>query len=304
MWESRIPDPPEGFPSPEQEDLPSPPPVENRIPITTPTTSSITTPTTSTTTTASTVSTTYSTVTSREDITTEGKGMEYYPRNEQGNNEVEVKIVDIPAEEQPLHCPPSISRNLQWNWTAAGETSIQPCPPGSTGLARWSCAQPQDESSPVYWATSQPDMGDCKTLTMSRLEAKVESGDLENVISSSLAHLTRTDSLYGGDVEQSAAIMRTLANRIQYLLQTKGDTFYNKGIYIQEVLLNMVRAASNLLDISNRPAWADLNPARQVKAANSILQALEENSFLLAEVTNKEEILMESAKNLCKYNFS
>ena len=226
--------------------------------------------------------------------------MEYYPLS-QGNSEVEVKIVDIPVEDQPLHYPPSISRNLQWNWTAAGETSIQPCPPGSTGLARWSCSQPQDESSPVFWTTSQPDMGDCKTLTMSRLEAKVESGDLENVISSSLAHLTRTDSLYGGDVEQSAAIMRTLANRIQYLLQTKGDTFYNKGIYIQEVLLNMVRAASNLLDISNRPAWRDLNPARQVKAANSILQALEENSFLLAEVTNKEEILMESAKNLCKY---
>jgi hypothetical protein len=106
--------------------------------------------------------------------------------------------------------------------------------------------------------------------------------------------------LYGGDIEQSAAVMKTLSNRIQYLLQTQGDTFYNKGIYIQEVLLNMVRSASNLVDISNRSAWKDLSPARQVKAANSILQALEENSFLFAEVTNKEEILMESAKNICK----
>ena len=67
---------------------------------------------------------------------------------------------------------------------------------------------------------------------MSNLEAKVEDGDLENVISSSLAHLTRVEVLYGGDVEASAAIMRTLSNRIQYLLQTQGDKFYNKGQYI------------------------------------------------------------------------
>merc|ERR1711962_578482 len=98
------------------------------------------------------------------------------------------------------------------------------------------------------WAQPQPDLSDCKTVAMSSLENRVEV-------------------LYGGDVEASAAIMRTLSNRIQYLLQTQGDKFYNKGQYIQEVLLNMVRAASNLLDISNRMAWHDLHVSRQIKAA-------------------------------------
>ena len=303
LWDSRIPDPPEGFADsdtkPQTDDE-----ILDRIPITTPTTSSSTTtiPSTTATTTTTTLSTSSSPVEQMvakdEEVSTEPEGMEYYHLSPV--NDIEVNIVDIPLEDQPLHCPPVISRNLHWNWTAAGETSIQPCPPGSTGLARWSCSSPEDESSPIFWSTEQPDMGDCKTVSMSRLEAKVQSGDLENVISSSLAHLSRTESLYGGDIEQSAAVMKTLSNRIQYLLQTQGDTFYNKGIYIQEVLLNMVRSASNLVDISNRSAWKDLSPARQVKAANSILQALEENSFLFAEVTNKEEILMESAKNICK----
>ena len=135
---------------------------------------------------------------------------------------------------------------------------------------------------------------------MSSLEEKVEDGDLENVISSSLAHLTRVEVLYGGDVEASAAIMRTLSNRIQYLLQTQGDKFYNKGQYIQEVLLNMVRAASSLFDVSNPLAWQDLHMSRQVKASTGILLALEENAFLFLEVTNQQEVMVEAAQNICK----
>jgi hypothetical protein len=328
-WDARIPDPPEGFDmeetDPEEEIIDdmedtNEEPADNneiekfnhqqdfldRIPITTPTVdeSSATT----TTTTLSTVKASTETVsTAGGDI--EEEGMEYYPHNTNyadatnGEEDVQVKIVDIPVEDRPLYCPPTMARNLHWNWTRAGETSIQRCPPGSTGLARWTCEMPGPHASglPVSWHSRQPDLGDCKTIAMSRLETKVQTGDQENVISFSLAHLSRTESLYGGDIEQSAAVMRTLANRIQYLLQTKGDTFYDKGVYIQEVLLNMVRAASNLFDSSNRAAWHDLNTARQVKAATSITQALEENGFLLAQVTTREEILTESARNICKY---
>ena len=317
LWETRIPDPPEGF---EEEVLKSSTKpstthsstteLEDRIPITTPTgtTPTTTTPTT-TTTRRSTTSTTTETLTTLEresqqplvqhqDEKKKG-GLNYYPLPPAPD--VSVAIVDIPVEDQPLHCPPSTARSLSWNWTSAGDTAIQPCPPGTTGLARWTCDLPRDSDSPVFWSSTQPDLSDCKTLAMSNLEAKVEDGDLENVISSSLAHLTRVEVLYGGDVEASAAIMRTLSNRIQYLLQTQGDKFYNKGQYIQEVLLNMVRAASNLFDISNRLAWQDLHTSRQVKASTGILLALEENAFLFLEVTNQQEVMVEAAQNICKF---
>ena len=71
---------------------------------------------------------------------------------------------------------------------------------------------------------------------------------------------------------------------------------------ILQVLLNIVRAASNLLDARNRLAWRDLGPAARLKVASSLLLALEENSFLFAEVTNKPEILMESSYNICEYH--
>jgi hypothetical protein len=40
------------------------------------------------------------------------------------------------------------------------------------------------------WATRQPDMSDCKSAAMTNLEVKVRQEDPENVIASSLAHLT------------------------------------------------------------------------------------------------------------------
>ena len=63
-----------------------------------------------------------------------------------------------------------------------------------------------------------------------------------------------------------------------------------------------MRAASNLLDARNRLAWRDLATAARLKVASSLLLALEENSFLFAEVTNKPEILMESSYNICEYH--
>ena len=316
LWESRIPDPPEGFE--DEQDLKelqsssvttlstTQSTEESRIPITTPTGTFPTTTTTTSTRRTTIITTTTETLTtlekeSQQPLVQSEDGVAYYPLPKVPD--VKVAIVDIPVEDQPLHCPPSSARSLTWNWTAAGDTAIQPCPSGTTGLARWTCGLPRDSDSPVFWATRQPDLSDCKTLAMSALEGQVEDGDLENVISASLAHLTRVEVLYGGDVEASTAIMRTLSNRIQYLLQTQGDKFYNKGQYIQEVLLNMVRGASNLFDISNRLAWQDLHVSWQIKAVTGILMALEENAFLFVEVTSQEEVMVEAAQNISKLTF-
>ena len=32
-------------------------------------------------------------------------------------------------------CQPITARQLQWNWTPAGQVALQPCPIGATGLA-------------------------------------------------------------------------------------------------------------------------------------------------------------------------
>ena len=165
--------------------------------------------------------------------------------------------------------------------------------------SRWQCSASSRHEAAV-WASEQPDLSDCKSVPMTNLEVKVRQEDPENVLASSLARLTGSRQLYGGDLQSAVAVMRTVASRIQYLLQQREDKFYKKEAFIQEVLLNIVRAASNLLDAKNREAWSDLEVAAQMKVASSLLLAVEENAFLFAEVTNQQEILMESSYNIRK----
>ena len=224
---------------------------------------------------------------------------------------------DVVVSEAELtdYCPPVSARNLHWKLTRGGQMMIQvmimmivmmmtmmiqPCPNGATGLARWQCAASSRHEA-ALWASEQPDLSDCKSVPMTNLEVKVRQEDPENVLASSLARLTGSRQLYGGDLQSAVAVMRTVASRIQYLLQQREDKFYKKEAFIQEVLLNIVRAASNLLDVKNREAWSDLEVAAQMKVASSLLLAVEENAFLFAEVTNQQEILMESSYNICKW---
>jgi hypothetical protein len=74
------------------------------------------------------------------------------------------------------------------------------------------------------------------------------------VLASTLAHLTekklddeeeeddtdgqpkrKKSQLYGGDLEAGVAVLKAVANRLRYLLQTQSDSFYNKESYVQEV---------------------------------------------------------------------
>ena len=202
-----------------------------------------------------------------------------------------------------------MARNLVWRYTKRGGNVVQPCPNGATGLARWFCTGTPDYSkhaspgTPARWETAQPDMSDCKSAAITNLEVKLRQADPENVIASSLAHLTGSRRLYGGDLESAAGVMKTVANRLQYLLQQRTEKFYKKEAYIQEILLNIVRSGSNLLDAKNAEAWADLDVTQRMKIASSLLQAMEQNALIFAGVTNQPEVLIESSYNIRKSIF-
>ena len=206
------------------------------------------------------------------------------------------------------HCAPITSRYLNWNWTEAGDKSIQPCPSGSTGLARWTCIEPtiKGHGNPD-WQGRQPDMSDCKSALMTDLESRIRKQDPENVLASKLALLTQPANhvddydekqtekrLYGGDLEAAVAVMKSIANRLQYLMQTQ--QFYNKESYLQEIFQNIFRSGSNLLSRQHRDAWNDLSRNQRIKVASSLMNILEEHAFLLADVVQQPESIMESTK--------
>lgn len=209
---------------------------------------------------------------------------------------------DDDDEDKSGHCVPAASRNVQWPWTKPGETAILPCPLGASGLARWTC---QDSG---LWSENHPDMSDCKSEAATSLEARVRAEDPEAVLATSLAHMTSKmapSHFYGGDLDTCVAVMRTIGNRLRFILQTGlRDHLYNKEAFVQEVAANIIRAASNLIGEDKRMAWLDLRLPVRMKLINNMLLAVEEVAFLLAEVTDTPELLEEAAENLREFKSS
>ena len=230
---------------------------------------------------------------------------DYQPFDRQDYSEIDQDMLE---ELMKHHCAPITSRYLNWNWTEAGDISIQPCPTGSSGLARWTCdEQSIKRNGNPDWQGRQPDMSDCKSALMTDLESRIRKQDPENVLASKLALLTQPPNhvddfdentkekrLYGGDLEAAVLVMKSLANRLQYLMQTQ--QFYNKESYLQEIFQNIFRSGSNLLSRQHRDAWNDLSRNHRIKVASSLMNILEEHAFLLADVLQQPETIIESTK--------
>ena len=142
---------------------------------------------------------------------------------------------------------------------------------------------------------------------MSQLEEAVRNQDRESVVASRLAKLAQTPGVmaFAGDVKAAVEVMRTVVSRLQYLLQTQAESFYNKEYYVQEVVQNILRSAASLMQDEEKVGiWMTI-PARQRSVlVTHLLQTMEENAFLLADVTEKPEILEEVATNISECNWT
>ena len=97
--------------------------------------------------------------------------------------------------------------------------------------------------------------------------------------------------------------MRTVASRLTYRLQS-GRSFHNRESHVRQVVQDVLRSASNILEDSNRQAWMDLQPNRQKKVATNLLLALEENAFLLAGVIDEPTNILETQEIMSKSSIS
>ena len=196
------------------------------------------------------------------------------------------------------HCPPRTERNLFWNWTQAGSEAIQICPQGSSGFARWSCGE-NGEWEP----STSPNLGDCQSLWLNRMEERLgRQGDKKDPqtisqIALELSGSTETRPLYGGDFLIAAKISQTLAHRTRqelYVMQSQED----KETAVAVLLQSVMKATSNLLDLSRNAEWRDLDYKQRSLAATSLMLALEDNAILLAETVNNEKRLTEITNNI------
>ena len=194
-------------------------------------------------------------------------------------------------EELVGHCPPQTSRNLFWNWTQSGQEAIQVCPPGSNGFARWKCGADGE------WTTELPNLSECQSLWLSRLESRMHATAVIGSVSAELAAHSEAKILYGGDLTIVATIVQGLAHKLRrdlYVIPSQDE----KEVKIAELLQNVLKTASNLLDESQFLAWRELQREKRAGVATALLLGLEENALLLAETLNNEKNFVEATNNI------
>lgn len=223
-------------------------------------------------------------------------------------NTVTLKYIPSSSVPWPLDnynikkCSPTTARNLYWNWTQVGDRSVQPCPGGATGLARWKCIQ-FDSTEEPQWYPDSPDLSECRSVWLTSLESRVIEGDSLIAITSDLSQVTSSKTLYGGDMMITTKIIKKMAQKMSEDIQTFPDQRQREAI-VTELLHGVVRTGSNLLDNSQHPSWRDLSYKEQMRVATSLLIGLEENAFLLADTVVREKVVEQTVKNISEFPFT
>ena len=86
-----------------------------------------------------------------------------------------------------------------------------------------------------------------------------------------MERLTEKESLFGGDLEAIVNLLKAVLNRLQYLLQTKADSLYNKESFFQEIFQNVLRTGSNMMSNQSHSSWMDLSRLVLQQTSNKYL---------------------------------
>ncbi|KAL3191812.1 hypothetical protein MRX96_059544 [Rhipicephalus microplus] len=180
------------------------------------------------------------------------------------------------------YCAPTTSRELSWNWTRAGNTAVQKCPGGATGVAKWKCSRVG-----LRWVPDKPDLRLCRSLWVENLRERLESGESIISVAIDLSLMTQTKWLFSQDVKHIAAIVQQMLSKAVSSMETFLDAWHREQVF-KELLDAISETASNLLELKQRPAWQDLSSADQKQVLTMLMAALEESALLLAESFSSE----------------
>ncbi|XP_013773135.2 latrophilin Cirl-like [Limulus polyphemus] len=196
----------------------------------------------------------------------------------------------IPFTPQNM-CPPIFSRDMNWNWTRAGETAVQKCPGGATGLARWKC---NDET--VSWEPETPNLNECKSVWVDNLRERMQGGDSITSITSEIALMTFNKVLFSKDVSHVVTIVKQTLSRAVDSMEIFQDMWHRRQL-LKELLESIVETVSNLLSDRQNSAWQDLTSSERRQVTSDLLQGLEEGAMLLSESLTQESSFLLTKTN-------
>lgn len=192
-------------------------------------------------------------------------------------------------------CPPDFVRSLYFNWTRKGDSAIQKCPGGATGLVRWHCS-----AQLVKWYPEKPDFRECRSLWLDNLDERLNDGNSVIGVATELALMTLTKVLFSEDLSRIAGVIHEALARTVINMEGFLEVWHRQQI-LKELLMSIVEAVSNLLDNAQDDAWLDLSINQRRHVASKLLDGLQQSALLLAENSNQDGYFSVAKPNVCKY---
>ncbi|KAM9449469.1 adhesion G protein-coupled receptor L3 isoform 1-T1 [Clarias gariepinus] len=200
------------------------------------------------------------------------------------------------------YCPARMSAELSWPQTHRGHVAKQPCPPGTIGVATYTCVR-------GYWDPKGPDMSNCTSPWTNHFTQRMRSGETAAIIARELAEQTKTAVLRPGDVPSTVRAMAQLVELLDVQLRnlTPGgkDTAARSLNKLQKrerscrfFIQAMVETVNNLLCGRAQAAWKALSVMDQLRCATMLLDTVETAAFMLADNLLKTDTIQENTDNI------
>ncbi|XP_059395494.1 adhesion G protein-coupled receptor L3-like isoform X4 [Carassius carassius] len=200
-------------------------------------------------------------------------------------------------------CSPVTNSSITWPKTRQGLVAKQPCPPGTIGMAVFSCQGPEG-----LWDQQGPDLSNCSSTWVNIINQKIRAGEPAAIISRELSEQTK-GHIHAGDITYTVRAMGHLIDLLDVQLRnlTPGgkdsaarslNKLQKRERSCRYFVQAMVETVNNLLQPQAREAWMELSSGDQLRAATMLLDTVEQGAFVLADNLLKTDVVQENTENI------
>lgn len=152
-----------------------------------------------------------------------------------------------------------------------------------------------------WYPQAQPDLTGCHSLWLTSIEQRLKQPNLSLInLVNDLVQVTNNKKLYGGDLLLTMKIIKLIYTKISHSQEQIEDPKQREQV-VYELLNGTLKIFSNLIDRRNFQMWQDLSANDRKYILTELLVHLEENSFLLAELIQRERHIVQKVQNIREY---
>ena len=199
-------------------------------------------------------------------------------------------------------CPSSLAGGLSWNATKANTLGVTSCPKFSNGFAFRRC-----DANGSWVNEDLIDLSHCVSNWLSTIMTSLEeqTGDQKSSIvylSNMMAQYAIRNHFKAGDISHLIQVIQKLIDSLRIDLELI-PTSAQRSAVITQVVQNVIKTGSVLIDHVNHDVWKDLGEvSKQLETLSAFVTSLEDVGLLLPEAAGENKEVTIASDNIRKFN--